>query len=92
VPDTPVATEVHQPLDAHGDLTSQVSFYRESGKLGADAFDFRLAQILDLDVRLNSRRFAQAQRPAASYPEYVREGDADVLVRRNIYASYTCHS
>jgi hypothetical protein len=31
-----IATEIHQPLNVHRILTTQVAFYRELGYFGAD--------------------------------------------------------
>src|SRR5690606_29116211 len=61
-----VAAQVHQPLDRHADLTTQVAFDRVLGHLGADALDFRLGQVANLGRRGDARRLANQLRPRAA--------------------------
>jgi hypothetical protein len=43
-----VAADVHQTLDVHGRLATQVAFDRELGDLVADFFEIAVGQVFDL--------------------------------------------
>src|SRR5205085_2051766 len=50
-----IAAEIHQPLDRHRDLASQVAFDGDLGDLLADLLELVVVQILDLARALDAR-------------------------------------
>ena len=59
-----IGSEIHQPLDVHGNLAAQIALDREAPDLGAQPLDFGLREVLDLGVRGNARRREMALRTA----------------------------
>ena len=62
VTDTPVRTQIHQTLDVHRRLTTQITFNCKRSDCGAQLHNLGLSQILDLDVRGYSCRLANLLR------------------------------
>jgi hypothetical protein len=91
MPDTPVATEVHEPLDVHRRLASQVALDSEGSDSTAQLRDLRLRQILHLGVGGDTGSLTDlpGARPANTVDR--RQRDHDVLVNWDVYACYTCH-
>ena len=52
--DTPVATQVHQPLDAHGHFTAQIAFHRQLANLRTQGSHFGIGEVLDQGLRLDA--------------------------------------
>src|SRR5687767_2279410 len=92
MPNTSVATEIHESLDVHCDLTAEVTLDRELRDDVAQARDLGLGEILDLRGRLDAGRFAGHHRAVAADTEDVRQRNPNVLVGGNVDARYTCHS
>src|SRR5690606_19131053 len=91
VPNTPVAAEIHEALDVHRHLAAQIAFDGELRDDVAQARDLGFRQVFHLRGRLDAGRLADVERTAAADAEDVRQRDADVLVRGDIDARYTCH-
>src|SRR5581483_297941 len=91
VPDAAVATEVHQPLDVHGDLAPQVALDGELRDLRANGVDLVLGEVLDPGVRVDARGLAGGVCARPSHAIDVREPDPHVLVHRDVDAGYACH-
>src|SRR5271170_1982929 len=93
VPETPVAAEIHQPLDVHRDLAPQIALdvVVAIDQL-ADAQDLVVGQLVnppgirdaDLGADLTSLGPADA--------EDVGEADLHALLRRDIHACDACHA
>ena len=59
--DAPIAPKIHEALDAHGYFAAQITFDGKPRNFATDPFDFRLGQILDLDVRCDTRCFTDIE-------------------------------
>src|SRR4051812_47794114 len=88
---TPVATDVHQALDVHRGLATQVAFDGEERDLIANLLEVGVGQILDLLRILDAARFADLSSSSAADAEDGGQADFSVLVRRNVDTSNTCH-
>src|SRR5690606_41990194 len=86
-----VAAEIHQPLDIHRRLAAQIALDRELRDHVAQLRDLGLGEVFDLRRRIDSRRLARAQRPAAADAVDVRQRDRDVRVDRDIDSRNACH-
>jgi hypothetical protein len=89
--DSPVATKVHQALDAHRNFTTQIALYRESSDCIAKTRDFRLTQVFDLRCRIDARARADGVSARATDAVDVRQRDPDVFIDGNIDPCNTCH-
>jgi hypothetical protein len=92
MPNTSVATEIHEPLDVHSNFTAQVALDGELRDDLAQARDLGLRQVFDLRARRDAGRLAGHERLIAADAEDMRQRDSNVLVGRNVDARYTCHS
>src|SRR3546814_1234933 len=80
-----VTAQIHQPLDRHADLATQVAFDHEFRDFGAQTLDFRLAQITDLGDRSHLGGGANLLRPGTAdaenalkpYPDMFLGGKVD---------------
>src|SRR5690606_6505824 len=75
-----VGAQVHQALDADGDLTAQVAFHREAPDLAALRFEFVLGQFADLALRSHASGRADAQRAGGADPENGPQRDVRVFL------------
>jgi hypothetical protein len=87
-----IAAEIHEALDVHRNLATEVALDRKFRDHLAQAADLGFRKVLHLRGRTDVRRFASEQRPVSADAENVRQSDSDVLVRRNVDASDTCHA
>ena len=53
VADSAIATEIHQPLDVHGDLPAQIALHQKLAYLRADALELSLADVFHTNVEGN---------------------------------------
>ena len=90
--DAAIAPEVHKTFDVHRGLAAQVALDRELRDHVANPRDLGLGEVLHLRRGVHVRGLADAHAPAAADPENMGQRDADVLVRRDVDACYTCHS
>jgi hypothetical protein len=86
-----VRTEIHQTLDIHRRLTTQITFYCEGSNRGSQLRNFRFRQIFDRRIRSDACRFANLLRARVSNSVDRRQCNRDVFGQRDIYACYTCH-
>jgi hypothetical protein len=91
VAESAVATNVHQTLDVHGGLATQVTFDSELGDLIANFFQIPVGQILDLLGISDATSFANFASAGATDSKDSRQANFRMLLRRNIDASDTCH-
>src|SRR5919204_3674405 len=63
---TAIAAEVHQALDRHGDLATQVAFNGEAGDVLAQPLHLRVGEVLDLARGLDARGGANRLRARAA--------------------------
>jgi hypothetical protein len=87
-----IAAEIHQPLDVHGDLTTEVTLDLVAllEEL-ADSDDLTLAELVGPDVRVNPRLRADLQRRGPPNAEDVLERDPDLLIAREVDTGNSCH-
>ena len=88
---TPVAAQVHQSLDADGQLAAQVAFDREAADLVADALEVDVGKVLDLLRVRDPDRGADLLRRGAADAVNGGQTDFRVLVRRDVDAGDACH-
>src|SRR5690606_3663610 len=91
MPVAAVAAEIHQPLDRHRHLATQVALDREAPDLVAQPLELGVVQVLDLLVERNVRRLADLAR--ARPADAVDRGQTDlrVLAIGNVDAGNACH-
>src|SRR6185369_11064032 len=86
-----VRAQVHEALDVHGHLATQVTL---DGKLldqRADRVDLGLGEILHLGLLVDASRDAQVAGARATHTVDVSQSDAQVLVHRDVDTGNTCH-
>src|SRR5574343_1047195 len=86
-----VAAQVHQTLDVHRGLATQVTLDRELAHFFPDLLQVAVGQVLDLLVEGDANRRADLLRGRAADAEDVGQADLRVLLRRNVDTSNTCH-
>jgi hypothetical protein len=86
-----VATEIHQSLDVHRDLTSEVTFHNEIGDCSTQASHFGFSEILHFGIGCNAGRFTNLLRARSSDAVDRGQRDHNVLVDRYVYACYSSH-
>ena len=89
--DTPITAQIHQSLDIHRYLASQITFNDEVGYRGTQIGDLGFSQILDPGIRSDARCAANLLRARVSNSENSRQCNHDVLVYRYINACYSSH-
>jgi hypothetical protein len=87
-----VATEVHQPLDAHRHFAPQIALDRELGHVIAQPVHLGVGQILDFGRSPNAGGGAQPARRAAAYAVDRGKRDLRVLVVRDVNPGDTSHN
>src|SRR3982751_6607165 len=92
VPDSPVAPDIHQPLDVHGDFGAEraLHLHRTLDHL-AETRDLGIREIAHSGVRIDSSLSQNAAAGGPSDSEDVGEGDLDPLLPREIDAGDTRH-
>jgi hypothetical protein len=86
-----VAANVHQSLDVHGCLATQITFDRELSDLVPDFLQVTIGQVFDLLGIRNATGFADFASASASDSKNGGQANFGMLLRRNIDASDTCH-
>ena len=92
MPDATITTQIHQALDVHGRLSTQITFDDEIRNSAANARDLGFRKVFYLRVWRNARSFAKLLRAHISNPVNRGQRNHDVLVNGNIYACYTSHN
>ena len=89
---TAVATQVHQTLDVHGQLTAQIAFHDELGDFVTQLFQLVIVQVLDLLVGRNAGSSANVL--CARTANTIDGGQADygVLMVGDVDPCNTCQS
>src|SRR5690606_7820379 len=87
-----VDAEIHQPLDVHRVLATQVAFDGELADFVAQRIEPVFGQVLDLRRRVHAHRLAELARGGAADAVDVRQGDACVLVVWDVDPGDTCHA
>src|SRR3546814_3059699 len=77
-----VAGQVDQALDGHADLAGEVAFDHVLADFGAQALDFRLGQVADLDRRVDAGRVAKLLRTGTADAVDALQPDPDMLLGR----------
>jgi hypothetical protein len=79
VPQTTVATEIHQTLDVHRHFPTQIAFDGDLRKLAANAFHFRLGQVPDPGFRGYPCSFTYLESAGPADAIYVRQAPSHLL-------------
>jgi hypothetical protein len=92
MPETPVAPDVHQALDIHGDLRAESPFNLEVLlDLTAERTGVFVGQFVDPKGRVESRGLYDLSRTSATHAVEVGQRDLDPLVSREVNPRDTCH-
>jgi hypothetical protein len=86
-----VAPEVHESLDVHGDLPTQVTFDGERGNGGANGLYPVLGQVLQPGAGLDPGGSADFGCPGPTDAVDCRQSDNGVLSVRYVDTRNTCH-
>jgi hypothetical protein len=86
-----VTAQIHQPLDVHGDFTTQITFNGEFTYLGTDPIEVFLGQFLYLALPSNSNSVTNKASTSSADAVDRRQGNHCVLFIRNIDSSNTGH-
>jgi hypothetical protein len=79
--ETSVGTNVHEPLDVHGDLLAQISFHPTDGvDDSADPAHLLFGEILDPDFGTDARLIQNPSRPDPTDAIDVGKANLDALV------------
>jgi hypothetical protein len=89
--ETSVATDVHQPFNAHGDFAPQITLYDELSNLFPYTVYLVIAEHLYLNCRVDAGRRTDMLGPCAADAIDCRERNGYVLVLWNINAGNSCH-
>jgi hypothetical protein len=89
--ETTVATDVHQTLDVHRRLATQITLDRELRDVIPDFFQVRIGQIFDFLGISNATGFADFASAGATDTKNGGQANFGMLLRRNVDASDTCH-
>src|SRR5690606_37465056 len=89
--EAPVAADVHQTLDVHRRLTTQVTLDGELGDLVADLFQIGVSQFLDLLGIVDAACVADLASTGAPDTVDGRQTNFGMLMGRNINTSDTSH-
>ena len=87
-----VATQVHQTLDVHGQLTTQVAFYDKLADFVTQFLEFVIVQVFDLFIGLNTRCIANFLLAWTAHTVDRRQADNSVLMIWDVDPCNTCHS
>ena len=89
---TTVAAKVHQTLDVHLRITTQVTF---NGVVLVDEFadlqDFSVRKFVDTTGGIDANSFANSSCGGVTDTGDICEGDWNPLCSRDVYAGNTCH-
>src|SRR5690606_9368204 len=87
-----IATQIHQTLDAHRQLTAQIAFDDELGDLVAQLLELVVVEILDLLGGRHTGCFADQLRTRTTNAINGGQTNDGVLMIGYVYPSDTCHS
>jgi len=92
VTNSTVTTEIHQALDIHRDIATQIALDLKARNCRSQFRHFWLCEILHFNRRIDARRRTDLFRTRVANAVNRRQCDDDMLVQRYVYACYTCHS
>ena len=92
MPNPAVAPKIHQSLDVHRHLTTQVTFRNALCDFAAQRVKLSVCQVPYRHVRTDTGRLAYLECACPTDTIYVRQGNPYMLPVRNIDSSNTCHS
>jgi hypothetical protein len=93
VAQAPVAADVHETLDAAGDVAAEVTFnFVVALKLLADLVHFVGGEIVDVAFPADAGNVADLEGSRTANTLNIRESDIHALVAGKLNASYSCHS
>ena len=85
-----IAANIHQSLDVHGCLATQITFDCELSDLIPDFLQITISQVFDLFGISNATGFADFASAGATDTKNGGQANLGMLLRRNIDASDTC--
>ena len=81
MPEAPIGTNVHEPLDVHGNLLAQISFHSAAGiDYFTDPAYLFLGEILDSNLGTDAHLIQNSLRPHPPDAIDVGEADLDTLI------------
>ena len=86
-----ITSQVHQALDIHRRLSTQITFDRQLGDFVADGIQIGLIQLTHLSRWVHASRVADLLCGGATNPVDVGQRDPRVFVIWDIYSGNTCH-
>ncbi len=88
---TAITAKVHESLDIHGDLATQIAFdFDFAVNQFADFCDLGFRQIIRSGIRINLRFRKNILSDRTTDAVNVGQGDLNPFVSRQIYTSNTC--
>jgi hypothetical protein len=87
-----VATKIHQTFDVHRDFATQITLDLKICYRRSKFCNLGFGKVLCRRRRINSGCGANLLRPRITNTVDRRQRNYDVLVKRYVYACYTCHS
>ena len=88
--ETPVAAQIHQPLDVDGHLAPQITFDGQPADFLTDLFEVAIAQVFDFAIKWHAAVRTNLLRCGAADAIDRSQTDIGVLVGRNVDTSYAC--
>src|SRR5918995_2057075 len=93
VTQTPIATEIHQPLDVHRDIAPQVALDAVVAVDGlAQAADVGIGQLVDPPAELDPDRRQDLARAGRANAVDIGQGNPDRLAARDVHSGDTRHA
>jgi hypothetical protein len=86
-----IAGQVHEALDGHADLATQVALDHVLADFRAQALDVGLGQVADLGVGLDASGFADLLRTSTADAVDALQADPDMFLGRQVDARNTRH-
>ena len=92
VPQAPIASDIHQSLDVHLDLLTEIALHHSLlVDDRTDAVDLFLSQLANPLVDVNARFFEYPISSRTPYTIYVSETYLCSLICRQVHTRYSCH-
>jgi hypothetical protein len=91
MPDTPIATQIHQTLDVHGNFPSEITFYGILGHGRANRINLLFAKLKDLFMWFDTGFFTDVGSSGTTDTIDRCQRDQCVLSIRDVDSSYTSH-
>ena len=91
MPDTSIATEVHESFDVHGDFAAQVAFNRILRHFSPEGVEFLLGELHDFRLRCNIRGIANFIRSGSADPVDSRQRKPCLLSVWYVYTGNSSH-